>query len=378
MIDLLIIAVIGSLFSIEGAWIGAFVFVVLQNYASRHHDVTVPWHRQAALRHDDRRHLPRHRAPRPGRADRHLGLGSSGSAGGRRRFASGGRGRARRAGSGTTAVDEPRERRQRRTDSRLVRASRTITTSSATQGVTTEREGNTDVIECGSALLVVGRARPSLPWPGRVGHGVDGLAGSTAASPIKIGILSDCKGAFGAQYDGRHRRAPRRRSSSTPVRSRRTRTSRPTGITGGAVAGHPLQIVGFGCSNDNAPTWRSSETKRLMEQLGAHILIGPLSGDEAVAVAHYAQAHPTKTFINGTARRRRTRRCRSRRRTSSATTVTARSGTPVSATSRTTSSTGGRPRSSWTTTASAGRPRPASSPTSARSAARSSSGCSRR
>ncbi len=33
VIDLLVIAVIGSLYSVEGAWIGAFVFVVLQNYA---------------------------------------------------------------------------------------------------------------------------------------------------------------------------------------------------------------------------------------------------------------------------------------------------------------------------------------------------------
>lgn len=33
IIDLLVIAVIGSLFRLEGAWIGALVFVVLQNYA---------------------------------------------------------------------------------------------------------------------------------------------------------------------------------------------------------------------------------------------------------------------------------------------------------------------------------------------------------
>ncbi len=33
VIDLLVIAVIGSLFRIEGAWLGALVFVVLQNYA---------------------------------------------------------------------------------------------------------------------------------------------------------------------------------------------------------------------------------------------------------------------------------------------------------------------------------------------------------
>ena len=38
-----------------------------------------------------------------------------------------------------------------------------------------------------------------------------------------------------------------------------------------------------------------------MEQLKADVMVGPLSGDEAVAVANYAKAHPTKTFIIGTA-----------------------------------------------------------------------------
>ena len=44
-----------------------------------------------------------------------------------------------------------------------------------------------------------------------------------------------------------------------------------------------------------------TETKRLMEKLGADVMIGPLSGDEAVYVANYAKSHPTKTFIIGTA-----------------------------------------------------------------------------
>jgi branched-chain amino acid transport system substrate-binding protein len=38
-----------------------------------------------------------------------------------------------------------------------------------------------------------------------------------------------------------------------------------------------------------------------MEQLGADVMIGPLSGDEAVSVARYAKSHPTKTFVIGTA-----------------------------------------------------------------------------
>ncbi len=38
-----------------------------------------------------------------------------------------------------------------------------------------------------------------------------------------------------------------------------------------------------------------------MEQLKADVMIGPLSGDEAVYVANYARSHPSKTFIIGTA-----------------------------------------------------------------------------
>jgi branched-chain amino acid transport system substrate-binding protein len=39
----------------------------------------------------------------------------------------------------------------------------------------------------------------------------------------------------------------------------------------------------------------------LMEQLGADVMIGPLSGDESIAVANYAKQHPTKTFVDGSA-----------------------------------------------------------------------------
>ena len=38
-----------------------------------------------------------------------------------------------------------------------------------------------------------------------------------------------------------------------------------------------------------------------MEKLNADVMVGPLSGDEAVYIANYAKAHPTKTFIIGTA-----------------------------------------------------------------------------
>ena len=84
------------------------------------------------------------------------------------------------------------------------------------------------------------------------------------------------------------------------ARSRTTRTSRPQGWHGGSIGGHPLKLVGIGCANDTADS-AIKETKRLMEQLGADMMIGPLSGDESIAVANYAKQHPTKTFVNGTA-----------------------------------------------------------------------------
>ena len=68
----------------------------------------------------------------------------------------------------------------------------------------------------------------------------------------------------------------------------------------GSINGHPLVLVGIGCSNDRADT-AIKETKRLMEQLKADIMIGPLSGDESIAVANYAKQHPKKTFVDGAA-----------------------------------------------------------------------------
>ena len=36
-----------------------------------------------------------------------------------------------------------------------------------------------------------------------------------------------------------------------------------------------------------------------MEQDGANVVIGPLSGDEGIAIANYALDHPEVTFIDG-------------------------------------------------------------------------------
>jgi branched-chain amino acid transport system substrate-binding protein len=71
-------------------------------------------------------------------------------------------------------------------------------------------------------------------------------------------------------------------------------------MTGGIMGGKTLRIVGYGCG-DETPALALKETRRLVEQLGADVLIGPLSGDEGVAIANYAKTRqPGKLFINGT------------------------------------------------------------------------------
>ena len=125
------------------------------------------------------------------------------------------------------------------------------------------------------------------------------LAHSSAATPIRIAVMSDCQGDFGSfdnqdlagvvtamsQFAGGHAKNPNKPRE---------------GWVGASINGHELQFVGVGCGNAT-PDKAISETKRLMEQVKADILIGPLSGDESIAIANYAKQHPTKTFVDGAA-----------------------------------------------------------------------------
>jgi branched-chain amino acid transport system substrate-binding protein len=53
-------------------------------------------------------------------------------------------------------------------------------------------------------------------------------------------------------------------------------------------------------SSDASPDSAVKAARKLVEQDGVQILIGPLSGDEGLAVKDYAKTQPNVTFINGT------------------------------------------------------------------------------
>jgi branched-chain amino acid transport system substrate-binding protein len=53
-------------------------------------------------------------------------------------------------------------------------------------------------------------------------------------------------------------------------------------------------------SSDASPDSAVKAARKLVEQDGVQILIGPLSGDEGLAVKDYAKTQPNVTFVNGT------------------------------------------------------------------------------
>jgi branched-chain amino acid transport system substrate-binding protein len=66
----------------------------------------------------------------------------------------------------------------------------------------------------------------------------------------------------------------------------------------GTVAGKKIEIVKG--SSDASPDSAVRAARKLVEQDGVKVLVGPLSGDEGLAVKDYAKTQPNVTFINGT------------------------------------------------------------------------------
>ena len=115
---------------------------------------------------------------------------------------------------------------------------------------------------------------------------------------IKVAFLSDCEGPFGSFFEptiSGMNLALIRYAGGQPAGE-----APSDGIEGAQIAGKDVEIVGYGCADDTADK-ALEETRRLMEQEDADVMIGPLSGDEGIAVANYAKEHPDKTFVNGIA-----------------------------------------------------------------------------
>src|SRR6188768_298021 len=125
------------------------------------------------------------------------------------------------------------------------------------------------------------------------------LAKSSQSGDVKIAIMTDCKGAFafGYEVDTAGTIAAFSQYAGAKPKNKKKPSA---GMTGGSAGGKSLDIVGIGCG-DETPALALKETRRLMVQLGGEIMIGPLSGDEAVSIANWAKQNPQKTVVIGTA-----------------------------------------------------------------------------
>src|SRR6478672_3775321 len=118
-----------------------------------------------------------------------------------------------------------------------------------------------------------------------IGAGLLVLASSSFASSkagvVRVAIMTDCKGAFGFGYEPDIGGAQAAFAKFAGGKAKDPKKP-SAGMTGIKVGSTEVEIVGDGCGNVIVPP-AVTETKRLMEQLDADVMIGPLSGDEAVS-----------------------------------------------------------------------------------------------
>jgi branched-chain amino acid transport system substrate-binding protein len=153
-----------------------------------------------------------------------------------------------------------------------------------------------------SALLATGCSSGDTtdePGTDNTGDAAEGAPGATQEEGVKLGVLGECEGPFG----GFHEDTVAGVALAMVNFAGATVTSKDTaldGWEGAEINGTPIELVGIGCGDDTADTIRG-EIQQLVEQEGANIVIGPLSGDEGIAVAEYAKANPELTVLSGIA-----------------------------------------------------------------------------
>ena len=116
---------------------------------------------------------------------------------------------------------------------------------------------------------------------------------------IRLGIMGECEGGFAAFSEDVVAGATLAMINGAGATSNSSTTAMD-GFSGASVAGVDIELVGIGCGDDTSDR-AIQEVRTLVEQQGANVVVGPLSGDEGNAVAGYALDHPEVTFLNGIA-----------------------------------------------------------------------------
>jgi branched-chain amino acid transport system substrate-binding protein len=135
---------------------------------------------------------------------------------------------------------------------------------------------------------LTGRKLVTLMIAGVIAASLTGCnTGTTEKTPIKIGGLATLEGPFAVPGQDSFRGIEQALNDFAPKNSKGN----------WEIAGREIVLTKEG--SDATPAVAVEKAKKLIEQDDVDILIGPLSGDEGLAVKDYAKTVPDKTFVNG-------------------------------------------------------------------------------
>jgi branched-chain amino acid transport system substrate-binding protein len=112
---------------------------------------------------------------------------------------------------------------------------------------------------------------------------------------FRVGVLNECSGLFEAA------REPILAATQLPflARGAQPRGDRPSdGIEGAEIGGRTVEIV-EGCVEVTQLTRQILETRRLVEEEGVDVVIGPVGEVEGSLAARLARRYPDTTFVLG-------------------------------------------------------------------------------
>ncbi|MEM5544331.1 ABC transporter substrate-binding protein [Sulfitobacter sp. AS92] len=105
-------------------------------------------------------------------------------------------------------------------------------------------------------------------------------AGTASAEDIKIGLISILEGNFAV-------------SGTDAIRGAEIAIQEFEG----SVDGNKIEMISM--SSDGSPDTAAAAARKLIEQDGVDIILGPLSGSEGLALRDLSKSYPGVTFING-------------------------------------------------------------------------------
>ena len=118
------------------------------------------------------------------------------------------------------------------------------------------------------------------------------IAGAADSDEVRIGLVTVCEGFYGLTSE------PAIAGAELPLLRRGATLAgpRPTdGVAGATVAGKSVRLF-FGCGDQTGET-ALAESRRLVEQVGVDVLIGPGYIGEGLAIKEYARSQPDVTFV---------------------------------------------------------------------------------